>query len=163
MEAEGRARAERTANMSNMFVTLDVSKLSGWLNNDASYRVTGRARRRGHMRAGSGGRGGAAAVQAACREVPTVAAEGKARAKRTANIHPMFETLDVSRLSGWLNAVASCQVKEGSIRRRGDMQAGRREGVGRRQRCKQRAGSPRLWGLRVGQARSAPQTWIPCS
>ena len=93
-------------------------------------------------------------MQAACREVPTVAAEGKARAKRTANIHPMFETLDVSRLSGWLNAVASCQVKEGSIRRRGDMRAGRLECVGRRQRCKQRAERPRLWGLRQGHART---------
>ena len=128
--------------MPPMSVTLEVSRLSGRLNADAPCGVTGEVRRRGRMRAGSGGRGGAAAVQAACREVPTVAAEGKARAKRTANIHPMFETLDVSRLSGWLNAVASCQVKEGSIRRRGDMQAGRREGVGRRQRCKQRAGRP---------------------
>ena len=27
-----RARAERTENMANMFVTLAVSKLSGWLN-----------------------------------------------------------------------------------------------------------------------------------
>ena len=103
------------------------------------------------MRAGSGGRGEAAAVQAACREVPTVAAEGKASAKRTANIHPMFETLDVSKLSGWLNAGAPCQVKEGSIGRRGDMRAGGREGVGRRQRCKQRAGRHRLWGVRVGR------------
>ena len=34
-----RARAERTANMKNMVVTLDVSKLSGWLNADACCRV----------------------------------------------------------------------------------------------------------------------------
>ena len=32
VEAEGRARAERTRNMDRMSVTLDVSKLSGWLN-----------------------------------------------------------------------------------------------------------------------------------
>ena len=38
-----RARAERTWNMDCMFVTLDVSKLSGWLNADASCRVEGRA------------------------------------------------------------------------------------------------------------------------
>ena len=39
---EGRARAERTVNMYRMFVTLDVSKLRGWLNADASCRVEGR-------------------------------------------------------------------------------------------------------------------------
>eukprot|EP00964_Phaeocystis_antarctica_P039315 scaffold22484_cov60-Phaeocystis_antarctica.AAC.3 len=35
----GRARAERTLNMAYMFVTLDVSKLSGWLNAVVSCRV----------------------------------------------------------------------------------------------------------------------------
>ena len=39
----GRARAERTENMANMFVTLTVSKLSGWLNADATCRVERRA------------------------------------------------------------------------------------------------------------------------
>ena len=34
-----RARAERTSNIQRMSVTLDVSKLSGWLNADAYYRV----------------------------------------------------------------------------------------------------------------------------
>ena len=34
-----RARAERTLNIKIMFVTLDVSKLSGWLNADAPCRV----------------------------------------------------------------------------------------------------------------------------
>ena len=38
-----RARAERTENMRCMFVTLEVSKLSGWLKADASCRVEGRA------------------------------------------------------------------------------------------------------------------------
>ena len=37
-----RARAERTRNMAPMFVTLEVSKLSGWLNARASCRVEGR-------------------------------------------------------------------------------------------------------------------------
>ena len=41
MEAEGRARAERTSNMDHMSVTLDVSKLSGWLNADAPCGVEG--------------------------------------------------------------------------------------------------------------------------
>jgi hypothetical protein len=35
---KGRARAERTLNMPLMSVTLDVSKLSGWLNADARCR-----------------------------------------------------------------------------------------------------------------------------
>ena len=38
-----RARAERTQNMLFMVVTLDVSKLSGWLNADADCRVERRA------------------------------------------------------------------------------------------------------------------------
>ena len=38
-----RARAERTENMAYMVVTLDVSKLSGWLNADAFCRVDRRA------------------------------------------------------------------------------------------------------------------------
>ena len=38
-----RACAERTENMARMVVTLDVSKLSGWLNADASCRVERRA------------------------------------------------------------------------------------------------------------------------
>ena len=38
-----RARAERTENMAYMFVTLDVSKLSAWLNAFACCRVERRA------------------------------------------------------------------------------------------------------------------------
>ena len=38
-----RARAERTPNMRRMFVTLDVSKLSGWLNEYAFCRTERRA------------------------------------------------------------------------------------------------------------------------
>jgi len=44
-----RARAERTKNMPYMFVTLDVSKLSAWLNADAYCRVE-----RGACNAGRG-------------------------------------------------------------------------------------------------------------
>ena len=39
VEAEGRARAERTRNILYMLVTLGVSKLSGWSNADAICRV----------------------------------------------------------------------------------------------------------------------------
>ena len=43
MEDEGRARAERTENMYAMLMTLDVSRLSGWLNADALCRAKGEA------------------------------------------------------------------------------------------------------------------------
>ena len=39
VEAGGRARAERTENMPYMVMTLDVLRLSGWLNADAYCRV----------------------------------------------------------------------------------------------------------------------------
>ena len=38
VEVEGRGRAERTENMCPMFVTLDVSRLSGWSNASAYCR-----------------------------------------------------------------------------------------------------------------------------
>ena len=43
VEAEGRARAERTQNMEFMSVTRDVSRLSGWLNADVPCRAQGKA------------------------------------------------------------------------------------------------------------------------
>ena len=65
------ARGGRTRNMPRIFVTLDVSKLSGWLNADAPCRVTRR-----HVEGGTlGDRGGRAwrvvAVHAACTEGPS--------------------------------------------------------------------------------------------
>ena len=52
-----------------------------------------------------------AVVQAARREGPTMKAEGRPRAERTENMYHMLVTLDVSRLSGWLNADAYCRAK----------------------------------------------------
>ena len=46
----GRSRVERTENISLMVVTLDVSRLSGWSNADASYRVEGGANETGMVR-----------------------------------------------------------------------------------------------------------------
>ena len=116
VKAEGRARAEHTRSMCPMSVTLNVSKLSGWLNTDARCRV-----RRGSIEGGvtcrqprrEGGVGWSVA-QAAARP-PTVEAEGRARAERTRNMDAMFVTLDVSKLSGWLNTDAPCQVERGSL------------------------------------------------
>ena len=48
-------------------------------------------------------------AQAAGRPL-TVEVEGRARAERTLNMYDMCKTLDVSRLSGWLNADANCRV-----------------------------------------------------
>ena len=59
----------------------------------------------------AGGHMEAVAVQAARREGPTMEAEGRARAERTANIPAMSVTLDVSRLSGWLNADVPCRAQ----------------------------------------------------
>ena len=47
------AGAERTENMQSMSVTLDVSRLSGWLNADALCRV-----KRRHAERAAGGPGG---------------------------------------------------------------------------------------------------------
>ena len=44
-------------------------------------------------------------------EGPTLGWAVRAHAKRTASIPSMFATLDVSKLSGWLNAVAPCRVE----------------------------------------------------
>ena len=55
---------------------------------------------------------GVAATQAAYTGRARLKALGpRARAERTWNIHCMSLTLDVSRLSGWLNADAPCRVE----------------------------------------------------
>ena len=77
-------------------------------------------------------------------EGPTQGVTARARAERTWNRWPMFVTLEVSRLSGWLNADADCRVEREGRAKRGEVRAGRREGVGRR-RCKRHArGRPQL-------------------
>ena len=93
-----RARAGRTENMPCMSVTLDVSKLTGWLNADAPCRVERRARDAGRgvdREAGGRGGGGASGVHG---EGPTQGVRVRARAERTENIWRMVVTLDVSQL-----------------------------------------------------------------
>ena len=97
---------------------------------------------------------------ASSRVAPTVEGAGRARAERTINMDRMSVTLDVSRLSGWLNARAFCRVKRESIEE-GDMRASRLEG-GVGWSVAQAAGRPGLWRLRAGHARSAPQTFPSC-
>ena len=82
------------------------------------------------------GRRGSAAAQErhARREGPAVKA-GRARAcaERTANMMLMVVTLDVSKLSGWLNACAPCRVERRACGAERGVGRGQ-EGMGRRQR-----------------------------
>jgi hypothetical protein len=48
----------------------------------------------------------------ACTRGPTEGLGARARAERTTNMRRMFVTLDVSQLSGWLNAVAYCRIEK---------------------------------------------------
>jgi hypothetical protein len=66
----------------------------------------------------------------------------------------MVVTLEVSRLSGWLNADAPCRVERRGHAMRGEVRAGRREGVGRRQRKRHARGEGPTQGLLVARARA---------
>ena len=99
--------------MAYMVVTLDVSKLSGWLNADAPCRVERRA-----CNVGSGaarearGRWGWRQRKRQNGGRDRLKAVGvRARAERTWNMEPMSVTLDVLKLSGWLNENAYCRVQ----------------------------------------------------
>ena len=93
--------------MKDMVVTLEVSKLSGWLNADAYCRESKGGHVRCETRCGpGGGRRRATAAHVACRE-GLVCRLGAGRGEeRTENMAYMVVTLEVSKLSGWLNADA---------------------------------------------------------
>ena len=129
----------RTSNMPCKLSTiLEVSKLSGWLNFCAFCQPKGGACDMGR---GAGGEAvGSGAAQAGM-QTGKVRPQGlgvRARAGRTSNMFCMFVTLEVSQLSGWLKACASCRVEREGHAMRGEVRTGRREGV-RRRRRKQRA------------------------
>jgi len=110
----------------------------------------GRHKQSGDRRAGRREGVGAAAAQAGCRQRTQLwRLLAGARAERTLNMACMVVTLDVSQLSGWLNAVC-CRVERESIGRGATGGAGRREGVGaaaQQAGCRQRT---RLWRLLAG-------------
>eukprot|EP00964_Phaeocystis_antarctica_P113913 scaffold77878_cov55-Phaeocystis_antarctica.AAC.2 len=86
---------ERTSNMLPMVVTLEVSKLSGWLNADALCRVERRGVRCGaRCGPGAGGRGWWQRTSG----MAVKAGGARACAERTLNIALMVVTLDVSQL-----------------------------------------------------------------
>ena len=103
-----------------MLVTLEVSKLSGWLNADALCRESkGGHTMRGERRAGRRETAGDC-THATCRggtvcrfgvhTVGELAGQGR---ERTQNMPSMVVTLEVSKLSGWLNADALCRGIKG--------------------------------------------------
>ena len=108
-----------TLNMALVLLTLDVSKLRGWLKTNAYCRVEGRACDAGRGvragRQGSKGRGGGSGWRKRrARGRPTTVKDwgtGHMHGERTWNTLFMFVTLDVSKLTGWLNCLAFCRVE----------------------------------------------------
>jgi hypothetical protein len=93
-------------------VTLDVSKLSGWLNFCAPCQPKGGHAMRGEVRAGRReGVGWWWRERRARGKGPTQGLGARARAERTSNMLIMLVTLEVSKLSGWLKAGACCRVE----------------------------------------------------
>ena len=76
--------------------------------------------------------------------------------ERTANTDCMFVTLEVSKLSGWLNAAACCRESNGGHTVRGDVRPGRREAEGDGGNKHAGEGSAADWGQ--GTGKSAPGT-----
>ena len=66
---------------------------------------------KGYGPGGVGALGGSDARSACARGGPDSRLGARARAERTSNMAHMCVTLDVSKLSGWLNAVAPCRVE----------------------------------------------------
>ena len=109
----------------------------------------GGGRRRGAQRAGEG---------------PPASRLGSGQGEeRTLNMLPIFVTLDILKLSGWLNADAPCRESKGGHTLRVEVRAGR---GGRRRAIAGHAVCRGGLNCRLGfQARwwSAPRTCAPCS
>ena len=83
--------------------------------------------------------------------------------ERTPNMPAMVVTLEVSKLSGWLNAVAACRESKGGHTLRDDVRPERREAAGDRgARSAQGRGIDCRLGTRHA-GKSAPGTSSPCS
>ena len=95
-----------------MVVTLEVSKLSGWSNSDAYCRESkgGGHTVRGGVRPE---RRRTTAAQAACGGELDCRLGAGHGAERTANMPNVSVTLEVSKLSSWLNANAPCRESNG--------------------------------------------------
>ena len=129
--------------MAAMVVTLEVSKLSGWLNTRAYCRESkGGHPLGGELREGrreAAGDCGARSVQARAR-LQIIGGRARGRAEeRTRNISLMVVTLEVSKLSGWLNADAPCRESKGGHPLGGELREGRWQAAGDRSAQTQRA------------------------
>eukprot|EP00964_Phaeocystis_antarctica_P027387 scaffold15452_cov29-Phaeocystis_antarctica.AAC.1 len=154
----GGARAERTWNIRCMVVTLDVSKLSGWLNADADCRVARRAYDVGSMRAGRPKGCGAAAAHAACRRGPKWGSVG--RGTRGAHIKHPAHGCDFGRVEAQRLVERRRLLPSRKERIRGGRHAGReaaRAWGGRGTRNVQARARMGIGG--AGHARSAHKTF----
>ena len=99
-------------NMDCIVVTLDVSRLSGWLNADAYCQVAKGSKRGLTCGLECGRAWGRRRCKQRAGRARLWRLRVRARAERTENMEPIAVTLDVSRLSGWLNANAICRVQK---------------------------------------------------
>jgi hypothetical protein len=155
-----RARAERTPNMDHMFVTLEVSKLSGWLKRLAFCRVEGRACDAGKGRCEPGGGRACGVVAAHKRHAwgPTLKRLG---AKGTRGAH--VEHVKHGRDAGGVEAQRLVEGRRalpsrrgGHAMRGGEVRAGRPGVVAAHERHAREWPDSRLGGQ--GHARSAQRT-----
>ena len=139
----GRARAERTWNMYFTVVTLDVSKLSGWLNAVAACRVERRAYDAVRDAGREVGGLGAMAAQAVCRgECPTKICGDQGT--RGAHVEHVVHECDAGRVEAQrlVERHRALPSRKGGIRC--GARCGRRggNGVGRRRRKRHARGGP---------------------
>jgi hypothetical protein len=152
----GHGRREgRTRNMPLIFVTLDVSRCSGWLKADAPCRFTtglsgqGIPGDRGYQGIVAGGHGGCAGARSVCTEDPDWTLGGTAR-EGAAHVEHIVHVRDPGRVEGQRLVERRCLLPRVTPRhmRRATQGGGRREGVwgacGGRWRCTQRARRSRL-------------------
>jgi hypothetical protein len=130
-----RARAERTKNMPYMVVTLEVSKLSGWLKADAYCRVEGEGMRCGGERCASREAGGPGVVAAHKRHARGKGPTQGLGAKGTRGAHVEHEVH--GRDAGGVEAQRLVEAprelpsrREGMRCGGGEVRARRREGLG---------------------------------
>ena len=97
---------------------------------------------------GGDGRPRRALRQAACRGGLDCSLGARARAERTWNMYCMVVTLEVSKLSGRLNATAPCRESKGGHTMLDMVRAGRQEAEGvRGVSLGARARSERTWNM----------------
>ena len=108
---------------------------------------------RGEVYGPGGGGRQATAAKAACGVEGSTADWGQGIGEeRTPNMTLMSVTLEVSKLSGWLNTDAYCRWSKGGHTVRGEQRAGRRRTTAAHAAC--RRNSTADWGQ--GTGRSAP-------